>query len=422
MYPSTNVQFWPIIWEEWHRQRTDNSLWPATWTGLHEAGHTRHLKVKIKVCAVFDTVNALYSSEGRSFWFLNDPKVEDSIENAIQALALQEHRHLFSPEVWQGFDEQQSLEQCWFLGHHSDVGGGKVGASNIALIWMITQIKKCSGLEFDETKVSDTLATVDLLKRGKFILKDSALLPEGGDRIPGRYGEGVDLTNESVHWSVHTLQHRGLYKNRRSRLPSQQLALQGFEWDENQPSGPCWSNRGTDKHIPEQRVEAEEARLIRKWVSQPERSWFLPDHHLQSASSIPSQPVLASYASTSYASPSTQSSYSSNTPATTGILNNIGSSHYTTTTLPNESSHPIIVTPAHLAAYGTRNPSQEIPAQDESYLDGNNGLLWSFGPRRLTLHTIDPVTGESLVAHYYSREDLKTWGFYRQSGEFVRIG
>jgi len=65
------------------------------------------------------------------------------IDFAIQALALNERRKAFQPTVWRA-DPGTDLKQCWFLGAHSDVGGGNedTGLANLALVWMIAQLDK----------------------------------------------------------------------------------------------------------------------------------------------------------------------------------------------------------------------------------------------------------------------------------------
>jgi hypothetical protein len=62
------------------------------------------------------------------------------------------------------------------------------------------------------------------------------------------------------------------------------------------------------------------------------------------------------------------------------------------------------------------------PSQSETYADVKNNLTWTYGEGKSSMHTVDPVTKENLTAHYYSEEYLRTWAFYRQSGEFVHIG
>ncbi len=105
----------------------------------------------IKFVGVWDTVGALGIPVGGIFSFLNDKykfhdvTLSSTIDNAFQALAIDEHRKQFAPSVWEEspnkaqYNPNQKLEQVWFAGVHCDVGGGypETGLSDIALQWMI---------------------------------------------------------------------------------------------------------------------------------------------------------------------------------------------------------------------------------------------------------------------------------------------
>ncbi|KAE8440705.1 hypothetical protein EG329_006791 [Mollisiaceae sp. DMI_Dod_QoI] len=104
--------------------------------------------IKIKVCAVWETVGSLGFPVPGPFpqWaskklaFVNSA-LDQKIEVAIQALALNERRKHFQPTVWQS-NGTTKLKQCWFLGAHSDVGGGNedTGLANLALVWILAQL------------------------------------------------------------------------------------------------------------------------------------------------------------------------------------------------------------------------------------------------------------------------------------------
>jgi len=75
------------------------------------------------------------------------------IENAYHALAIDERRKPFQPTLWeaQGIPGQ-TLEQVWFAGVHTNIGGGyeKDGLANCAFQWMLKKAE-ANGLEFDKT-------------------------------------------------------------------------------------------------------------------------------------------------------------------------------------------------------------------------------------------------------------------------------
>ena len=88
----------------------------------------------------------------REFAFVNTD-VLPNVDNAIQALALDEMRMPFSPTLWEMPAELEGsckLTQCWFPGCHADIGGSIDDAEvpNVALAWMTQQLSPF--LEFDE--------------------------------------------------------------------------------------------------------------------------------------------------------------------------------------------------------------------------------------------------------------------------------
>ncbi|KZN51546.1 DUF2235 domain-containing protein [Pseudoalteromonas luteoviolacea] len=116
--------------------------------------------VSIKFVGVWDTVGAL----GVPFKFelinnryrFHDVSLTENIEHAYHALAIDEKRGPFKPAVWtlpEG--SEQTLEQKWFAGSHSNVGGGysKDGLANISLHWLKEKASN-HGLIFNEKFLS----------------------------------------------------------------------------------------------------------------------------------------------------------------------------------------------------------------------------------------------------------------------------
>lgn len=109
-----------------------------------------HLEAPIEMVGVWDTVKAL-GLRLPLLWMLTDKKNQfhnhhlgSSIRHGFQALALNETRAVFEPVMWDcppGWEG--NVQQVWFKGSHSDVGG-QVGTfpaarplANIPLIWML---------------------------------------------------------------------------------------------------------------------------------------------------------------------------------------------------------------------------------------------------------------------------------------------
>jgi uncharacterized protein (DUF2235 family) len=112
---------------------------------------------RIKFIGVWDTVGALGNpllmngilSRKNGF---HDTDLSTRIDNAFHALAIDEKRKNFGATLWhqQMGTKDQVLEQVWFPGVHSDVGGGypQSGLSDIALEWMVGKAQGCD-LQFE---------------------------------------------------------------------------------------------------------------------------------------------------------------------------------------------------------------------------------------------------------------------------------
>ena len=82
--------------------------------------------------------------------------LSESVENAYQALAIDDERKTFHPVLWDPeIKEYQKMKQVWFCCAHTDVGGGypEHELSDIPMVWMIQQAV-ASGLRiYPEYKV-----------------------------------------------------------------------------------------------------------------------------------------------------------------------------------------------------------------------------------------------------------------------------
>jgi len=111
--------------------------------------------IRVKFIGVWDTVGSLgIPKKGgvtKELQF-HDTELSGTVENAYHALALDEHRAPFLPTLWDYKPKtNQKVEQMWFCGAHSDVGGGYIqdDASLIALQWMIDKAQ-ASGIKLDD--------------------------------------------------------------------------------------------------------------------------------------------------------------------------------------------------------------------------------------------------------------------------------
>lgn len=115
-----------------------------------------HAKVDIEMIGVWDTVKAL----GLPYPLLtylapmatgfHNETVCAPVKNAFHALALDEDRTAFRPVMWETERCWSGrLEQVWFRGAHSDIGGqinkatDSRGLSNIPLVWILERTEEC---------------------------------------------------------------------------------------------------------------------------------------------------------------------------------------------------------------------------------------------------------------------------------------
>ncbi|MDA0350912.1 MAG: DUF2235 domain-containing protein [Chloroflexi bacterium] len=141
-----------------YRDRKRDPYHPAV---VRFRGDFSHPDFRLKLIGVWDTVGAL-GIPGNVFTKLNqhlnsfhDVKLSRSVEFGYQALAVDEHRRAFSAALWEVQDDptatagnigslggSQVVEQVWFAGAHSDVGGGYSDhrLSDAALTWMLERV------------------------------------------------------------------------------------------------------------------------------------------------------------------------------------------------------------------------------------------------------------------------------------------
>ncbi len=114
--------------------------------------------IDVELLGVWDTVMALgsrfrstgasTSTVSQSFYIDHQPAA--CVKHARQALAVDEARYDFRPEIWDRPRDGQTLEQRWFAGVHANVGGGYVhdGLANVPFHWILDGATAL-GLEVD---------------------------------------------------------------------------------------------------------------------------------------------------------------------------------------------------------------------------------------------------------------------------------
>lgn len=166
-------------------------------------------EIRIRFIGVWDTVGA-YGIPLRGLRSVNrllglefhDVQLSRWVDFAYQALAIDERRGPFTPAIWTQHPEVfgQTLEQAWFAGVHTNVGGGyeDTGLSDITFEWMRSRAEAC-GLAF----APEEIAALDISPRPDGELRNSktglyVLAPDFHRPI----GAGGERTKETVHASA----------------------------------------------------------------------------------------------------------------------------------------------------------------------------------------------------------------------------
>jgi uncharacterized protein (DUF2235 family) len=125
-------------------------------------------KVPIKFIGVWDTVGSLGNPLVINTIFsaispvtlsnrFHDAELSSIVQNAFHAIAIDEKRRSFEPTIWikQIDSLNQHVDQRWFIGAHSNIGGGypSTALSDIALEWMIEKAKSCK-LDIDPPEIA----------------------------------------------------------------------------------------------------------------------------------------------------------------------------------------------------------------------------------------------------------------------------
>jgi uncharacterized protein (DUF2235 family) len=115
--------------------------------------------VRMNSVAVWDTVGSMgipeyIQGKRRDLFSFVDLKLSPLIDHGLHAMALDEQRRDFPVTRWTS--DPARIEQAWFIGCHSDVGGGyprsESGLSDIALQWMMERLQSL-GVSFADPPV-----------------------------------------------------------------------------------------------------------------------------------------------------------------------------------------------------------------------------------------------------------------------------
>ena len=144
-------------------KRRDDKSKPNSFEAMEFKKKYCYDHLRIKFIGVWDTVGELgiplemFDDINRDVLDcrFHDVELSSYVDFAFHAVAVDEHRKPFMPALWiqqqKAKDEGQVMEQMWFAGVHSDIGGGykEHELSDGALLWIIEKAKS-AGLEFND--------------------------------------------------------------------------------------------------------------------------------------------------------------------------------------------------------------------------------------------------------------------------------
>jgi uncharacterized protein (DUF2235 family) len=148
---------------------------------------SKKASLPIKMIGIWDTVSALGFPQDWSwtvnwvFWSLDkitewipglahnfyNYQLGPDVEHVYHALAIDDERKTFHPKVWtetRDVDQRpKNIEQVWFAGAHSNVGGGyeRAGMSLVALDWMMKRAR-ARGIKFKKFVEDEIAAAADV--------------------------------------------------------------------------------------------------------------------------------------------------------------------------------------------------------------------------------------------------------------------
>jgi uncharacterized protein (DUF2235 family) len=144
------------VWDYYRQPEADRKREETTFLANFRDRVPRDQLV-IRCIGVWDTVGALGipgSHFCQSAYQFHDTNLGPGVEYAFQALAIDEERSPYRPAIWHPSDKPrvtQVIEQVWFPGAHSNIGGGypEHGLSDATFFWMAGKVAPLLDLDLD---------------------------------------------------------------------------------------------------------------------------------------------------------------------------------------------------------------------------------------------------------------------------------
>lgn len=188
-------------------------------SAVKDKDHAPGGDIEIRFIGVWDTVDAVGLPFDELTKLLDlvrpvrftDLKLSQHVIKASHAISIDDERRTFQPVMWDETGENgDRIEQVWFAGVHSNVGGGypKQGMALVSLDWMIERARK-AGLEVQEgeQKSIRRQANVDdkLYNSRAGLAVYYRYLPRNIQRISEAHG----IDTPKIHFTVFSRIHNG---------------------------------------------------------------------------------------------------------------------------------------------------------------------------------------------------------------------
>lgn len=208
-----DAYFGPLFFLHWIKTRGAGRSEDVTTADGRRPDHPM-TPVEVDLLGVWDTVLALgsrfhtgrRSSTGKWSFFVR-PQPALCVAHARQALAVDERRFDYQPEVFVGCADHQTLVQRWFAGSHTNIGGGYVndGLANISFRWLVDEAAAL-GLSFDHDYIKhfNPYPQAQLYRSSSLFFSAFELLRlrfgGGRRRLTGRPPEaGLEIDRSVIH-------------------------------------------------------------------------------------------------------------------------------------------------------------------------------------------------------------------------------
>ncbi|GIZ36711.1 hypothetical protein CKM354_000017900 [Cercospora kikuchii] len=272
---AVNMGSFAEMWKAYRARSSKSPFEKSQW--YRENGDRLKIKtVPVKVVGVWDTVGALGVPQWPGVTALqavgiplnqkyafHDTSLPRNIQHGFQALALDEKRITFPPTMWhQTASKEQRLEQCWFPGVHSNVGGqaddpiengdrGEIAANTLA--WMIDNIGTMLTFEAEAIDLLISQHTTALVQNGDpsgwgcgKIVDNFAGLSGTFFRLLGRQTRTPGAYSDDAHEFIHPM-----VRYRRARVSSwKPAAVTELTLNDGNKTAVSWSKAGQND-VPE---------------------------------------------------------------------------------------------------------------------------------------------------------------------------